>query len=128
MGGPLVPGAASFMLDVERASAGETRLVNATVLGPGLVPAARNETLVATQSRTTWSPRVDAQRQEVQQVVEVDLPVPLGVGRQRQVDASELPGEVEVVHQALHADHIAVVHGCYGNRFGGRAECDKRKR
>jgi hypothetical protein len=60
VGGPLVPGRASFFLDVERASAGETRLVNATVLGPGLVPIARNETLVAPQNRTTVSPRLDA--------------------------------------------------------------------
>jgi hypothetical protein len=61
VGGTLVPGVASFALDGERASAGEARLVNATVLGPGLVPVARRETLVGTPSRTTLSPRLDAQ-------------------------------------------------------------------
>ena len=61
VGGPLVPGRASFFLDLERAASDEARLVNALVLGPGLVPASRNESFVAALTRTTVSPRFDAQ-------------------------------------------------------------------
>lgn len=60
VGGPLARDRASFFLDLERASAGETRLVDTVVLGPGLVPLARRESLVAPQTRTTASPRLDA--------------------------------------------------------------------
>ncbi len=41
---------------------------------------------------------VDAQLEEVLQVVQIDLPVPLGIGRERQVDARELPRHLLVGH------------------------------
>jgi len=44
--------------------------------------------------------RVHPKREETEEVVEVHLPVPLGVERQRQVDAGQLPGEI-VLQQGL---------------------------
>ena len=44
--------------------------------------------------------RVHAQREEVEQVVQVDLPVPLGVDAQRQPDAGQLPGDALVQHRS----------------------------
>jgi hypothetical protein len=58
--GPLSPGRASFFLDFERAAVGETRLVDAVVLGSGLAPEPRNQTLVTALARTSVSPRLDA--------------------------------------------------------------------
>ncbi len=61
LSGPIVKGKASFFLDLDRRNVENPQLVNATVLGTGgsLVPF--NETLVAPQSRTSVSPRLDAQ-------------------------------------------------------------------
>ena len=59
--GPLVKGKASYFVDFERRNVDNTQLVNATVLGPGYQPVPYNDTLVAPQTRTTVSPRLDLQ-------------------------------------------------------------------
>jgi hypothetical protein len=52
---------------------------------------------------------VHAQLQEVEHVFEVHLPIPLGVGRERQVDAGQLAGDFGVDHRIIVTVHVLLI-------------------
>jgi hypothetical protein len=69
------------------------------VVDPGLV-GERGDALDDTRHDLGEGPdlplrvRVNPEGQKVQKIVEIDLPVPLGIGRERKVDAGQFPGNV----------------------------------
>jgi carboxypeptidase family protein len=61
LSGPLVAKKASYFLDFEKRAVDDNEIVNATVLGPDLIPHSFSQAVLAPQSRTSFSPRLDWQ-------------------------------------------------------------------
>jgi hypothetical protein len=61
LSGPLVANKASYFVDFERRSVDDNEIVNATVLSSDLEPRPFRQAVLAPQSRTSFSPRLDWQ-------------------------------------------------------------------
>src|SRR5207247_2153522 len=61
LSGPLIAKKASYFLDFEKRTVDDNEIVNATILSPGLTPQLFSRAILAPQSRTSFSPRLDWQ-------------------------------------------------------------------